>query len=286
MSKSLILSLLLVFSLEAKSFFSNKEQANNAVYINELKNLIISTQKTRGLTNSYLNGNVNALLLIELNKKKIKRAIGNLESFPISDSENIASRVTTISQNIFKINRKAFEQEADQTFKDYTYQIEEILMLSQSISKRGSSNLNKFGKDAISLMMETILPLIEEIGKLRGMGSGVIAAEEISKNKRLLIVSILTEIDELNSELNSKSLKLLSNHKSYYPFSLESSLNQLNESIEDYILLTNKEVLNVSECETCNPTSYFENGTDIIDLLLNIFKVNKKAILTDSDGWF
>lgn len=47
--------LLLVSSLQAKPIFSNSEQADISSYIDSLKDLVVATQKTRGLTNSYLN---------------------------------------------------------------------------------------------------------------------------------------------------------------------------------------------------------------------------------------
>ena len=47
-----------VLTLQAKPIFSNAEQADSSQYIDALKNLVVATQKTRGLTNSYLNGNL------------------------------------------------------------------------------------------------------------------------------------------------------------------------------------------------------------------------------------
>ena len=92
--RKLILFTLLVLAvqLQAKSLFSNNEQAENAKYINSLKDLVIATQKTRGLTNSYLNGNESTLLLIHGNKRDMKRALGIMESLPLSSNSVISER--------------------------------------------------------------------------------------------------------------------------------------------------------------------------------------------------
>ena len=111
---------LLIFSLEAKSLFSNDDQADNAKYINSLKDLVIATQKTRGLTNSYLNGNTSTLLLIHGNKRDMKRAIGVMESLPLSSNPIVRDRATNISQALIKLNNKAFKLKPSVTFDSYT----------------------------------------------------------------------------------------------------------------------------------------------------------------------
>ena len=50
----ILAALLLLINLEAKSLFSNDTQAQTSKHIDNLKDLIIATQKTRGLTNAYV----------------------------------------------------------------------------------------------------------------------------------------------------------------------------------------------------------------------------------------
>ena len=75
--------MLFLFTLEARSLFAN----------DALKDLIVSTQKTRGLTNNYLNGNTVSMLLVYESRKDMKKA-----SF--------------ISQSLITINRKAFKNKS------------------------------------------------------------------------------------------------------------------------------------------------------------------------------
>ena len=117
--RSLLLILLLVFNLQAKSLFSNEEQANTSKYIESLKDLILATQKTRGLTNSYLNGNTAAMLLVFASRDDMKSAIGDMESLPLAADPVINSRATAISQALIKLNRKAFKQDPQKTFSAY-----------------------------------------------------------------------------------------------------------------------------------------------------------------------
>jgi len=275
---------LLVFTLQAKSLFSNKEQESNAQYLDELKNLVIATQKTRGLTNSYMNGSESALLLIQANKRDMKKAIGEMESLPLSENPIISSRATTISQALIKLNSKALSQPADKTFKEYTEQIEQMLMLAQTVSKQGSKDLNKFGKEASNVMMETILPLTEQIGRMRGLGSGIIAKKKITKEEVFALQTMLVEIDNLESQLQNQMTMLISSNQKYYKTITSRNLTDLHSAIKEYEKLTNSKIITGS-FSGLNANSYFEKGTDIITLLMKIFDANRKAIIIDSDGW-
>jgi hypothetical protein len=280
----LLVVMVLIFSLEAKSFFSNNDQADNAKYINSLKDLVIATQKTRGLTNSYLNGNESALLLIHGNRRDMKRAIGVMESLPLASNPIISERATNISQALIKLNNKAFKMKPSVAFSDYTEQIEQTLMLAQTVSKQGSKDLNPLGQEASSLMMEVILPLTEQIGRMRGMGSGIVAKGVINNTQKFAITAMLDEIDELETKLQDDMRAIISNNADKYDANINKNLRDVDKAISDYTTLTKTKVLTGS-VKGLNADSFFEQGTDIISTLINIFNSNNKAIIEDSKGW-
>lgn len=111
-----------------------------------------------------MNGNEAALLLIYNNRKAMKKAIGTMESLPLAADPIINSRATTISQTLIKLNNKAFKGKSAETFSKYTEQIGQVLMLAQTVSQRFSKDLNPFGEDALTIMMETMLPMTEYVG--------------------------------------------------------------------------------------------------------------------------
>jgi len=279
----LLLIAMLLFSLEAKSLFSNNDQADNAKYINSLKDLVIATQKTRGLTNSYLNGNESALLLIHGNRRDMKRAIGVMESLPLASNPIVSDRATNISQALIKLNNKAFKMEPAVAFDGYTEQIEQTLMLAQTVSKQGSADLNPLGQEASALMMEIILPLTEQIGRMRGMGSGIVAKGTINATQKFAILAMLDEISELEGKLQSSMNTILAKNKEVYDAAINGNLSAVDKAIADYTTLTQAKILKGGA--GLNADDFFEQGTDIISTLINIFNSNKKAILEDSKGW-
>ncbi len=269
--------------LQAKSLFSNNEQVESAKYINSLKDLVIATQKTRGLTNSYLNGNESTLLLIHGNKRDMKKALGIMESLPLSSNPIISTRATDISQSLIRLNNKAFQMKPNAAFNAYTEQIELTLMLAQTVSKQGSRDLNQLGQEASEIMMESILPLTEQVGKMRGMGSGIIAKGKIDKTQKFLMIAMLEEIDDINYKLQSDMKRIISANRDNYDTTIERNLALSQKSILKYTTLTTTKVLQGGS--NLDATDYFTQGTDIISILINIFNSNNQAIVKDSKGW-
>ena len=276
--------IILIFNLEAKSFFSNDEQADSSIYIGGLKNLIIATQKTRGLTNSYLNGNVVAMLLVYTNRSNMKEAIGTMESLPLAADPVINNRATTISQSLIKLNNKAFKLKPNDAFSQYTEQIEQILMLAQTISKRSAKDSNQFGQEISSIMMETMLPMTEYVGQLRGFGSGLAAKKTANKNELEKTLVLSTKIQNLNTKLQIQMQELISKYSKNFSSTIKTELLNINKSTNSYILFTQSNFKN--QLENVNPNTYFDNGTNIITSIIKAYDTNNIALLDDSKGWF
>ncbi len=279
----LILTLLLS-SMYAKSIFSNNSQADNSKYIEALKDLTIATQKTRGLTNSYLNGNISALLLIYGNKDEMKKAIGIMESLPLASDPIVNKRATEISHSLIELNHKALKREPAEVFENYTELIEKLLLLAQTVSKHGSEDLNPLGKDASNVMMEVILPLTEYIGQLRGMGSGVIAKGSIDEKQKYKIAAIMTAIENLSSKFQEDMAVISSKYKEHYPSDINDKLGNIKTTLQNYTDLAKTEVLQPDN-NSSNPDAYFNEGTKNITLLIAVFNINNKAVLDDAKGW-
>ena len=281
--KILLIALLLLVNAHAKSLFSNDSQEESSKYIGALKDLVIATQKTRGLTNSYLNGNTVGLLLIFENKKEMKEAIGNMEASALSSDPVINARATAISQALIKLNRKALKMEPSKAFESYTEQIEQILMLAQTISRRSSKDLNPLGQDASTLMMEVILPMTEYVGRMRGMGSGIAASGNISEDQKMKVFTTITEIDTLEKRIQENMQAILAKHEKAHNSNVSTTLGSIKGNTIRYVNLTKSTL--VTTPDDIDPTDYFDRGTDLITLLIKLYDENNRALLEDAKGW-
>jgi len=278
----LILGLLL-FNLQAKSFFSNDAQKESSIYISNLKELIISTQTTRGLTNAYLNGNTASLLLIYNSRSEIKKAIGKMESTSLAADVVINARASDISKALIKLNSTAFKQDPKKTFSDYTEQIEQILMLAQTISQRSTKELNPFGKEASVIMMESMLPLTEYVGQLRGYGSGVAARGVVVKSDIEQIYLLVNEMTTFNSTLQDQMARLIAKYPNELPASITAEVSNIDKAVKKYQFLASKKLL--KSPKSIDPDLYFEQGTELIESIVKAYNSCSRAILEDSKGW-
>ncbi|QOP45041.1 nitrate- and nitrite sensing domain-containing protein [Sulfurimonas paralvinellae] len=278
-----LLILLLVFNLQAKSFFSNQEQLNTSKYIENLKKLIIATQKTRGLTNSYLNGNTAAMLLVFSTREDMKSAIGNMESLPLAGDPVINTRATAISQSLIKLNRKAFKRPPNKVFSAYTEQIEQTLMLAQSVSKRFAKDLTPFSKDISSVMMEIMLPMTEQTGRLRGLGAGIAAKGEVNKGAVEDIKMLSYELQSLNKQLQEDMTQIIAKYPDQLPANITNTLASVNNDVKTYTAYAEKKLL--KNPKSVDADRYFDRGTALIAKIIEVYDLSNQAIMNDAKGW-
>jgi len=275
---------LLIFNLGAKSLFSNSEQANNSIYIGALKNLLISTQQTRGLTNSYMNGNLAAMLLVYNGRDEMKKAIGVMESLPLAADPVINNRATSISTELIKLNNKAFKLKAPDVFSAYTQQIEEILMLAQTVSKRSAKELHSCGKSASSIMLEIMLPMTEYVGRLRGFGAGLVAKGSATKQDIEKINVLTGKVKQLNQKLSREMGKLTSKYPNKLSRDINSQITAVNSEVNDYTKFAKTKF--TKHIKGISPNEYFDAGTKLISSIVKVYDTTNKALLKGSKGWF
>ena len=278
-----LLALFLVLSVEAKSIFSNKEQADSSVYIESLKDLVIATQKTRGLTNAYLNGNTATMLLVYSNRDEMKKAIDTMKSLSLASDPIIGPKTTIISKSLLKLNRKAFKLKPTDAFVRYTQHIKQTLGLAQTISKRFSKNLNPFGQEASSVMMEIMLPMVEYVGQMRGFGSGLAAKGSVNKKELAKINTLSNKIKSLNSQLQINMTQLMVKYADKLSSSVKFQVADINKNVMSYTAFSEDKFAN--DVTNIDPNTYFDNGVKLVSSIIKAYDTINKAILEDSKGW-
>lgn len=274
----------LLFNLQAKSLFSNDLQKESSIYIDNLKDLVISTQKTRGLTNSYLHGNTASLLLIYGDRNDIKKAIGKMESTSLAADPVINNRASSISKSLIKLNNVALKQDAKKSFSEYTEQIEQILMLAQTVNERNAKNLNPFAKEASSIMMGTMLPLTEYVGELRGFGAGLAASGKVTKSDVQKIYLLVQETTSTNDSLQKQMTTLRTAHSSSLPKNIGVELNTIDKLVKEYTTLASRKLLKTPK--SVDSDIFFDKGTELISKIIETYNTLNGAIAEDSKGWF
>ena len=283
----LFLLTLLVVQLFAFSLFDSKPQGqcNKVEYLVSVKDLVVATQKTRGLTNSYLNGNIVAQLLVYNQRKEMKKAFKRLRALS-EKSKNLIDkdtqeRIDALEYKIKKLNKVAFKIDAQTMFDAYTNIINETLQITSDMVKRNCKDCEPLAKDAVSSMVNTLLPLTENIGKLRGLGAGMAAHGSATAEQSKKMRAFIVEIERLSMRMDLESSQLLRQHAQSYPKNMNQSVKQLLKEIKAYITLAQNSIVDKKSI-TIDANNYFDKGTAVIEDVLQLYSINREAIRHDN----
>ncbi|WP_159820932.1 bacteriohemerythrin [Colwellia sp. 20A7] len=267
-----IIPLLFFFFTLTKLQWQQVERANyklNAsTYIVPLRQLVEHVAQTRGMTNVYLNGNksvANKIMakrqVVESNfaqllsvESKLGEALGS-NNFPAS----LKKRWTTISSN-------AFNTEANEVFSLYTLLIADIIDFMDTIGRQGKMLQDEDAANSylINSLLHTIPAQVESLGRLRGKGSGVLAANALTTDNKLQVAA-------LSSTRNEKILQKDMHYLFLTSAKLKSALQQPYQDAEmkldKYLTFADKAIIHAEKVAT-SPEEFFAEGTRAISSLL------------------
>ncbi len=273
--KVILIVLLLLVNVNAESFVGNKGQENSSSYIILLKDLIIATQKTRGLTNSYLNGNTAVLPLIKKHKNEIEQALERLKVSSLTSDPMIEFYTVNISETLTILNDTSLKMDSDKAFESYTEEIAKIIEWAKVVSLREAITIKSLGQHVTVLMTKVLLPMLEDIAQIRGIGSGIAAKGKITEEKKKKILALCTDVNILKKELQSSMQRILSRYSSVYNNDTAKAVEYISNEIQKYMNITEKTL--VTAPDTVDSAQYFEQGTDIINMLIKLHKINHRA---------
>lgn len=287
--KILLMFIFMVAGLWGKPIFSNDKQADTSNYISSLKDLLVATQKTRGMTYTYLKGNEAVVFQVMDFHDEMKKALLELEVSELGGDTVLKSREERLSENLIRLNKKAMTMKPEQMFTEYSIAIENILVLAELAQIRSSEHLNELGKISVENLLQAALPLTEKIGQLRAIGSGGIVtlradksvdAEEIAKMKILL-----AEIESHLRKFEIGATAVSSHYSNALDSELKRALSKNRDDI-DIFIETTVDIFLKNKPNTLEATQYFAMATKDIDNLLQIFELQNRAIKESSKGWF
>jgi len=265
---------ILISPMMAFSLFD--EETSDKEYlqlITSVKEVTIHTQQVRGLTNSFKNGNVAAQLLVYAQREKLDNDFKALELLikKTKLDASISGDAQKLMKDIKKLNSKAFRKESATVFSAYTSVIESWMVVNGKIIntyfKKGDVKIY----NALLMMNNTLLPLTENIGKLRGMGSGIVARGSCNKSETPKMQMFATNIEtyriQMQKYFKTNGCRRFSTRK----------LAQFNLKIEDYTVLVEEKVLGKKEIKL-DANNYFDQGTGCITDIVSIYNAMAEEI--------
>ena len=253
-----------------------EEKASDKEYlqlVTLLKDVTIETQKVRGLTNSFNNGNVVAQLLVYGQREALAKDIEKIEALMIKVKveTSISKETKALVKKLRKWNSKAFRKESSVVFASYTTIIESWMQLNGKVIKTYFKKGDAKVYMALTMMNQTLLPLTENIGKLRGMGSGIVARGSCNEKETPKMKLFATNIEKYRVEMQAYFKK-----NGCRRFSTRK-LAQFDVKIADYTDLVNEKVIGKQEIKL-DANKYFDQGTACISDVVSIYNAMAEEI--------
>ncbi len=271
MHKALLLLITMVFSVSAASL------NDKVIYLDNIKELVILTQKMRGDLNVYLKGGDITYTELYNNNDNVGTSLRDLHRK--SQTVNIQTDDEFSKLNLYmqSLNDISTDLRPMTTFKAYSLLINEMIILGADVQTDLFIDNSERHQKVSAVMMNTILPITENLGKLRGMGSGVTAYGECEDEEcsalEDYIVAVLDDLDELVLQMQSLSYE----YKSMYPQSLNSELNRYQREVKKYIRLVELKLLNEERVDV-DTYDFFTQGTSLIDQTLKYYTMNEMLL--------
>lgn len=287
--KIFLFVLLMLTSVWAKPIFTNDEQADTSDYISSLKDLLVATQKTRGMTYTYLKGDDSVVFKVMDYHKEMKEALLKLEVSELGGDKALKNREQRLSETLIRLNKKSMKMEPEEMFTEYTIAIENILVLANLAQMQSSKHLNELGKLSVENLLKTALPLTEKIGQLRAYGSGGLvvlnSGKELDPMELHKIKILLKEIEQHLRDFETGATAVSAHYSSELDSELKQILNKNRDDLDILTTLTN-DIYIQKKPHTIRPAQYFSLATTTIDDLLLVFELQNRAIKASSEGWF
>jgi hemerythrin-like metal-binding protein len=119
----------------------------------------------------------------------------------------------------------------------------------------------------INSLLHTIPNQVETLGRLRGKGSGIIAAKALTIKNKLLITSLA---QTQNAKKLAKDMNYLFNINTKLKQQLSSQYQEAQQLLNRYLTLADQEIVSATK-PSINADDFFNQGTTTITALLNLF---------------
>lgn len=214
-------------------------------YLKRLRSLLTYIQQHRGLTNSYLSGNLAVSAEIAKIEVLIKKEIADLHSVEGWILDN--SKWDSIVDHWLRIDARYKDIDAEANLKQHNNLIANLLYLIDDLAY--AHHLGKLGLiEATDVNWRNLLFIAEYIGQARALGMGVVSK------------GFCTSV--LRIQLNHLLVKIESNISPLWSESTQQDFRSFLKVIEEQV---------ITDTPSITPAEYFKLATGCIEHVLSEF---------------
>jgi len=280
---------ILVFGYASFMMYSIVSEKNNSIAFSQLeidgaktlpalKNLLINTQKLRGLTASYKAGDNSLLSQVQQQVSVVKTKLQVAkQAVAKANLKGIAPLFASLSSELQSTIRSVSSQTKEQSFKNYSDVVNDELALIVKIGDMSNLILDP-DLDTFYLMDAVInkLPLISEAaGKARGLGSSILITTKESKSAQIKLAILV-------GTLKDNIVLLKSGLESAYSYNsaLKPLINPTFESLGNSVNTFKNEIEKIIQGNfSTNSHNFFQDGTEVVHRTVTLYDLSNKHLL-------
>ena len=267
-----------VISVHNANIAFSQLEISGAKLLPDLKQLLVDTQKLRGLTAVYQNGNRSVLSKINSQQSIVKNDLEKAKkSLSSADLKEIPQMYKQLSLKLNSLMSSYDTKDAKAVFQKYSDVIKDELAFIVKVGDMSNLILDP-DLDTFYLMDAVVnkLPLLTEyIGKSRGLGSMILADKNISTNQKLALTEYFGGMSGSISALESAFDSAYSYNKNLKQ-KIDSSFSDLKNSLK----LFNSHTDSVIDEEfSISSDEYFQEGSSAINKTVKLYDLSYKNLV-------
>jgi len=234
----------------------------------------------RGMGNAYLQGNTALAGKLAENEQKIDGLFKSLaDTASAAPFPQLLDQVTALQSQWARVKSQWKGSAANESFRLHTVVIDGLLVLASDVLHEGKLTTDSAPEIArMGEFMAKAIPRLDEyLGRLRGLGSGVAAAANVTEEQRdtLLELYVLAKLqrDHLLGEVE----QVVDKFNPALRGTLSQPMLTLSTSTDQYLKLVKNDLLDATDISISSDT-YFSAGSDAIAAALHLYDMMDESL--------
>ncbi|RLA72662.1 MAG: hypothetical protein DRG24_02340 [Epsilonproteobacteria bacterium] len=246
-------------------------------YLDNVKELVVLTGQMRDDTHVFNRGGYISSEAIEKDRNQVTTSLRNLRHKFNTVDIQIDDEFSQLNLYMQSLNDIVPDLDAMTTFRAYTLLTREMIKLGQKLQQKFFFNESTLNQRVSSIMIENILPVMEHMAVLRGLGSGVAICSDCtdgeSEELKNYVVKVVDNLDGLMLEIEA----LRWEYATLYPDVLNAKLRTYQKKVKQYIQLVELKLLDTDEVKL-DQYDFYADGSSLIDQTLELYKINETIL--------
>ncbi len=190
--------ILTTFSEHSKLIAHEKLEISGIQYMAKIRPLIENMARARGLTNSYLHGKIELKEQVGSIRATVNKQLSNLMKLDSSlgDELNTTELAKVLERGWNLVAAQSSGWSAEKSFTEHTLVIKKLITLNEYILEKSKLLLDpSLDSNFMATALGVRIPnLVENLGKARGLGAGVITDGEFTSKSFLNLGNLIQNI--------------------------------------------------------------------------------------------